>query len=654
MNKIDDTTLDELLKKVKDSAPAGDENFSSTDEFKAMFFKKACTAGRPRRGFWFTVRVLGSTAAVFVVLAIGYIINEQSDVCCYMGDYSYATDEIEFQEITCEGILSEEDSIDTSPAELVAMHRSNAVEPVASPVILRGIYGSTRAPGARGQLVPKDGGFPTAVGGSFMLNASPPPANPAYGNTEEYKSVTPNAFLSAKEKSLSTFGADVDNASYSLARSYVMDCRQLPPASAIRIEEFVNYFNYDYEAPHGDDKFGATFEMTDCPWAKEHKLLLIGLQAKNIKKDNLPRSNFVFLVDNSGSMHSSMDLVIEAMTALARQLRPDDTISLVTYGGGVNTLLDGASGTKKEEIISTLSKLTSWGYTPGSAGIQTAYGLARKHFVKNGNNRVVLITDGDFNVGTSSEGELVSMIEKERASEVYLSVFGVGYGNYKDNKLKMLANKGNGNYSFLDNKREAKKVMINEFAGGMFAIARDVKLQVEFNPGTVHSYRLLGYELRALENRDFRDDTKDAGEVGVGHQVTALYELVMQDAPAETKKAAVPEEHELKYQETTEKSSDDILTFRLRYREIEGDAPATEKEFVLAKEAAASANIEWASCAAEYALLLQDSPYKGSASFDAIRARAVKAIGEDKDSDRAEFLTLVNYSSEFEARSSEF
>lgn len=460
-------------------------------------------------------------------------------------------------------------------------------------------------------------------------------------NTEEYKGFIPNTFLSTKEQSLSTFGADVDTASYTNVRRMLMLESRLPPVDAVRIEEFINYFHYDYPAPKSSDKFAVSFEMMKCPWTPEHKLLLIGLQARKIELEKLPPSNFVFLVDTSGSMSNSMPLVIEAMSMLAKQLRPNDKVSLVTYGGGVQILLDGLAGEKKAGIIAKLEALRSCGYTPGGAGIQTAYQLARKHFIRKGNNRIILITDGDFNVGASSESELVRMVETERKSEVYLSVFGVGMGNYKDNKLKMLANKGNGNYGYLDNIREAKNALVNEYKGGMFTLARDVKLQVEFNSDKIHAYRLLGYELRKMENRDFRDDTKDSGEIGVGHQVTALYELVMEDAPENVKRKSLPDKQNLKYQKITNIRSDELLTFRLRYRDVEGNASATEKEFVLKDIPQKTMNVQWASCAAEFALLLRDSPFKGNATYEALRRRAVKLIGNDERGDRAEFLTLI-------------
>ncbi len=451
-------------------------------------------------------------------------------------------------------------------------------------------------------------------------------------NTEEYKYIEENQFLAAREQPLSTFGADADTASYTNARRMIMDEKRLPPRDAVRAEEFLNYFTYDYPKPQGDEIFNVTFEMGPCPWQKEHQLLLIGVQGKEIAREKLPPSNFVFLIDNSGSMSDQMPLLREAMSMLAAELRPVDKISMVTYGGGVSTLLDSASGSDKKAIMKIINKLESGGYTPGSAGIQTAYKLARKNFIPNGNNRIVLVTDGDFNVGVSSESELVEMVEKERNSFIYLTAVGMGYGNYKDNKLKMLANKGNGNYIYIDNPREARHALVNEMTGRMHTLARDVKFQLEFNPEKIHSYRLIGYELRKMESRDFKDDTKDSGEVGVGHQVTALYELVMADGK-NTAQAAEP----LKFQKTESTGEHGLLTFKLRYQLPEGDAPARQLDWELNEIPKSTANWQWAGAVAEFALLLRNSPNKGNASYLDILSRTE----EYRSGPRAEFREIV-------------
>ncbi len=641
MNKKNDLDVDAVLNELR-ASPMND-SFSSTEEFKKAFFNKAekVPTVRLHHPLWVALRFTTSIAAVFLIVVGGFFLydngggNKNGDIVCQM-------------------VMTEVPELEDESAPAPVVNEADPQAVVMPSSTKSTIVSLSRHAARRGKRTVK---AKMAVAETYDAMCAveceePPelcesitPIQPDF-NTEEYKSVTANPFLSAKEQSLSTFGADVDTASYTNARRYLLQENTLPPKDAVRIEEFVNTFSYDYAPPATGKKFGTTFEMMACPWAKEHQLLLIGLQAQKTDITNLPQSNFVFLVDDSGSMYDSMELVIEAMTLLTKQLRAGDTVSLVTYGGQVRILLDGAKASDQEKIVTKLQKLKAGGYTPGGAGIVEAYKLAEKHFIKKGNNRIVLITDGDFNVGASSELDLVKMIEEKRKSEVYLSIFGVGQGNYKDNKLKMLANKGNGNYTYLDNIREAKNAMVNEFSGGMFVLARDVKLQVEFNPNKVYAYRLLGYELRKMENRDFRDDTKDAGEVGVGHQVTALYELVPADVAEEVKTKVLPQEQALKYQTVSAIASEEILTFRLRYRDIEGDAPVTEREFVFKTPPATTDNLAWASCAAEFALLLQDSPYKGDANYETLRKRAIKLLGEDENGARAEFLTLIRVAKE--------
>ena len=464
-------------------------------------------------------------------------------------------------------------------------------------------------------------------------------------NTEEYKTYDENRFLAVASHPLSTFGADVDTASYANVRRMIMQQNRRPPKDAVRIEEFINYFSYHYPQPEGDAPFAATFEMGECPWNPAHQLLLIGIQGKSIPLDDLPPSNYVFLLDNSGSMSGEMPLLRESMTLLAATLRPQDKLSIVTYAGSVKTLLDSVGGSDQKTIKAVLSQLTSSGFTPGGQGIVTAYDLAVKNFIKGGNNRVILVTDGDFNVGVSSESELISLIEAKRDTGVYLTTIGMGTGNYKDNKMKMFANKGNGNYIYLDSLREARHALINEMTGRMFTLAKDVKFQLEFNPAHIFGYRLIGYELRNLDNRDFNDDAKDSGEVGVGHSVTALYELVMADAPDEAKTIVTGNVDPLKYQNATApvaaEASGELLTFKLRYQEPEGNAPSTLLTFVLPAVPPQTENWHWASAVAEFALLLRDSAFKGSADYDALRQRAGHHLGTDPEGLRAEFLALV-------------
>ncbi len=460
-------------------------------------------------------------------------------------------------------------------------------------------------------------------------------------NTEEYKYLKEKGFIQTLSNPLSTFGADVDTASYTNTRRFLLKDNTLPPCAAVRIEEFLNYFQYNYPVPQGDARFNVHFESMNAPWAPERKLLLAGIQAQQVEKSKLPPSNFVFLIDNSGSMDHVFPLVIEAMETLADQLRENDRISIVTYGGEVSTLLDGGSGKNKEAVKQKIRALNADGFTPGGAGIIQAYRLAHKHFIKGGNNRIVLITDGDFNVGVSSESELVDLVEKERNSGIYLSAFGVGYGNYKDNKLKMLANKGNGNFSYLDTVREARRVMVNEMSGKMFTLAKDVKFQIEFNPAKVAAYRLIGYELRELAARDFNDDSKDAGDVGVGHQVTALYELIMNDAEDKVKKQYLGNIDALKYQKSHTVTSSDILTFKLRYQLPEGNNPSTLQNFIVRTLPPSADNIQWASAVAEFGMLLRKSEFKGNADYIQLRRRAQKFLGDDQDGKRTEFLNMV-------------
>lgn len=431
-------------------------------------------------------------------------------------------------------------------------------------------------------------------------------------NTEEYNEIIENSYMSVAESPLSTFSADVDTASYTNIRRMINDGSAIPP-DAVRIEEMINYFSYDYPEPEGDDLFTVTRELADCPWNDESKLLLIGVQAKNINYDDLPASNFVFLLDVSGSMYDSnkLPLVVAAMKLLTENLREEDRISIVTYAGDDAILLDGASGEDKMEINSILDSLEAGGSTQGSAGIQTAYELAEKHFIEGANNRVILCTDGDLNVGITSESALTELITEKAETGVFLSVLGFGTGNIKDNKLEALADNGNGNFSYIDSILEAKKVLVEEMGGTLFTVAKDVKFQVEFNPAQVKGYRLIGYENRLLSDEDFADDTKDAGEVGAGLRVTVLYEIVLPDSEIE-----VPDKN-LKYQgESLIGNSDEWLTVSIRYKLPDEDEsqleayPVTDKLY----SGDPSENLQFAACVAEFGMLLRDSEYKGSAT----------------------------------------
>ena len=459
-----------------------------------------------------------------------------------------------------------------------------------------------------------------SIGSSCGNAPAMPESNTPVFDTEEYKTVGERPFVAVATNPLSTFGADVDTAMYADLRRMVLDEDRLPPPEAVRLEELVNYFDYDYPAPKGGKVMKPHFELGSAPWAPGRKLLLVGVQAEPPDREKLPPSHYVFLIDNSGSMDFVFPMVKEAMTLLARQLRPGDKVSMITYGGSVKVLLEGCSDIEK--VCQKIAGLSASGCTPGGEGIRKAYAVAEKHFIAGGNNRIVLITDGDFNVGASSEAELIEMVKARRDSGIYLSVAGCGMGNYKDNKVKMLANKGNGNAFYLDTPREAKRVFVHGMTGNMYALARDVKFQVEFNPAKVFAYRLLGYELRDMADRDFRDDGKESGTVGMGQQVTILYEIVPADAPEKVKAAAVPETPPLKYAATAANGSDELLTFRMRWRKPQGKGAAKETSEAVASIPAAGEALGWAAAVAEAALALRNSRFAPGASLDHAAAEA--------------------------------
>ncbi len=431
-------------------------------------------------------------------------------------------------------------------------------------------------------------------------------------NTEEYSAINDNVFKSVLTAPLSTFSADVDTASYSNLRRMIND-GSLPYPDAVRIEEMINYFYYDYPEPEGTEPFSVTTEITDCPWNKDTKLMLIGLQAKKIQTEKLPPSNLVFLLDVSGSMEepNKLPLMKRAFSLLTEQISPRDKISLVTYASSDKVLLSGVTGENKGTILSALDSLSAGGSTAGSQGIITAYKLAEENFIPNGNNRIILGTDGDLNVGVTSEGELKRLIEDKRKTGVYLSVMGFGTENIKDNKMETLADNGNGNYSYVDSISEARKVLVEEMGATLHTVAKDVKFQVEFNPKYLKGYRLIGYENRLLENEDFADDTKDAGEIGSGHRVTVLYEIVPVDSPFKI------QESTLKYQSPATIESNDLLTVNIRYKEPDVNE-STLLSYPLPENTYSSSmsdNLKLASSVAEFGMLLRKSEHSGTASF---------------------------------------
>jgi Ca-activated chloride channel homolog len=464
-------------------------------------------------------------------------------------------------------------------------------------------------------------------------------------NTEDYDNIVENGFKKVTDDPLSTFSIDVDAASYSNVRRFLQN-GQLPPAGAVRTEEMINYFKYQYPQPTGVDPFSINTEISDCPWNPHNKLLLIGLQGKNIAVDKLPPSNLVFLIDVSGSMmdQNKLPLVKASMKMLTDQLRENDRISIVVYAGRAGVALQATDGSEKIKIKTAIDALEAGGSTAGVEGIQLAYKIAQQNFMKRGNNRIILCTDGDFNVGVSSDDDLVRLIEQERNKGIFLTVLGYGMGNYKDNKMQQLADKGNGNHAYIDGLSEAKKVLVNEFGGTLFTIAKDVKLQVEFNPAVVAGYRLIGYENRMLQKEDFNDDKKDAGELGSGHTVTALYEII----PAGVRSSFLKDVDPLKYQHDKKKKpssfDDEMVTIKLRYKAPGGDASKLILHTVSNEPASiknVSDNFRFAASVAGFAMLLRDSPYKGNMDFDKVISVAKGALGKDQEGYRKEFISLV-------------
>ncbi len=460
-------------------------------------------------------------------------------------------------------------------------------------------------------------------------------------NTEDYSTITENGFKRVTDNPLSTFSIDVDAASYSNMRRFINN-GQLPPKDAVRIEEMINYFNYNYEQPTGDDPFSINTEVTTAPWNDKHLLVQVGLQGKKLAMDNLPPSNIVFLLDVSGSMDSpnKLPLLKSSLKMLTNELRAQDKVSIVVYAGAAGLVLEPTDGNDKQKIMEALDRLQAGGSTAGGAGIRLAYEVAKKHFVKGGNNRVILATDGDFNIGESSNAGMERLIEEKRNEGVFLTVLGFGMGNYKDSKMEILADKGNGNYAYIDTMKEAKKVLVNEFGGTLFTIAKDVKIQVEFNPAHVQGYRLIGYENRLLNDEDFNDDKKDAGELGSGHTVTALYEIIPTGVESEFLKDIDP----LKYQEKKvvgNANSSELMTVKFRYKAPDGDVSKLITKTVKKGVKNPSENLNWASAVAGYGMLLRDSEFKGDLDFKKVLTIAKSAKGIDEHGYRAEFIQLV-------------
>lgn len=482
----------------------------------------------------------------------------------------------------------------------------------------------------------------TAPAGGPVAKTAPPttdPKNPDKAKEEAYGTIVENPFRSPLVAPRSTFSADVNTASYSNVRRFIREGK-LPPRDAVFLAEMVNYFPYQYPEPVGDAPVSLTLDLAPCPWKPEHKLARIGVKARTLLPHEQPRRNLVFLIDTSGSMapDSRLPLVQQSLELLVPHLTPADRVSVVTYAGDAGLKLPPTAGDQKGRILEAIRSLRAGGGTHGEGGIRLAYETARRSFIDGGANRIILCTDGDFNLGQTSDSEMVQLIERERASRVFLTVLGYGMGNLKNQKLEEIAKHGNGHYAYIDSPREAHKVFVEQ-GGALVCVAKDVKFQVEFNPARVNAYRLIGFENRLLKDEDFKDDAKDAGDIGSGHTVTALYEVVPVGV-----KIDLPGVDPLKYQTPPQPgtATDEWLMVKMRYKQPDGDA---SKELAAALPAAAEKppgeDFRFASAVAEFGLVLRDSPYKGSANLATVRSRAEGAKEFDPHGHRAEFVELV-------------
>ena len=477
-------------------------------------------------------------------------------------------------------------------------------------------------------------------GGGEYVPYQPP--NVVVHNTEDYDPIDYNTFQDARLNPLSTFSIDVDTASYSNVRRF-LEMGQRPPKDAVRTEELINYFQYDYPEPNSEQPFSVTAEVAPCPWKPAHRLVHIGLQGRRIPDDELPPRNLVFLLDVSGSMAQTnkLPLLQSSMRLLTKQLGAEDRVAIVVYAGAAGLVLEPTPGSDRRTILKAIDRLQAGGSTAGSQGIQLAYEVASKSFIEGGANRVILATDGDFNVGVSSRGGLEELIEDKRDSGIFLTVLGFGMGNLKDATMELLADKGNGNYAYIDSHQEAEKVLVREVGATLVTIAKDVKIQVEFNPAKVSAYRLIGYENRILAAEDFNDDKKDAGELGAGHTVTALYEVVPVGVELDTGSV-----DPLRYQQARPPGpaaqSNELLTVKLRYKNPDAwVSTRLEHQLYDSPHGVESESVKFSAAVAAFGMLLRDSEFKGDASFDMVLELARESRGDDPYGDRAEFLKLV-------------
>lgn len=462
------------------------------------------------------------------------------------------------------------------------------------------------------------------------------------GVGEDYAKIKENAFKNVQLAPLSTFSIDVDKAGYSNVRRMINNGQQIPP-DAVKVEEMINYFSYNYKEPTGDDPFSINTEIASSPWNSQTKLVRIGLKGKDITKGNVPASNLVFLLDVSGSMNNvnKLPLLKESLRILVEQLREQDKVSIVVYAGAAGVVLESTSGINKEKILKAINNLNAGGSTAGGQGIELAYKIAKENFIKDGNNRIVLATDGDFNVGASSNQSMEDLIVEKRKEGIFLTVLGFGMGNYKDSKMEILADKGNGNHAYIDTMQEAKKVLGTEFFGTMYTIAKDVKIQVEFNPNKVQAYRLIGYENRLLNDEDFNDDKKDAGELGSGHTVTAFYEII----PVGVESDYIKSIDNLKYTKVTNvKNTNELLTVKFRYKDPDGDVSKLLVNTVIDTNKSyneASEDFKFSAAVALFGLQLRDSNFINTKNSSDVIALAKAGKGVDEDGYRAEFIRLV-------------
>lgn len=470
--------------------------------------------------------------------------------------------------------------------------------------------------------------------------------------TIDKKPSNENQFLAVKTAPLSTFSIDVDNASYTMARK-ALNANHLPAPSNVRIEEFINYFKYQYKQPTGQHPFSVNTEVAKCPWNPENYLVHVGLQGKQLDNSKLKPSNLVFLIDVSGSMGApdKLPLLRKAFKMLVNNLSEQDKVAMVVYAGNAGLVLPPTSGANKQKIMEALDRLQSGGSTAGGEGIKLAYKIAKQHLIKDGNNRIILATDGDFNVGASSDEAMQRLIEEKRKEGIFITVLGLGMGNYHDSKMEVIADKGNGNYYYLDNLNEAYKVFGKELKGTLFTIAKDVKIQVEFNASVVKSYRLIGYENRLLANSDFRDDTKDAGEIGAGHTVTALYEVNLYRTPQSAVRVdqdQIPTDFE-----ATRFNNEQLMNVWLRYKKPNGTKSIETNQIISINQRSvdeASNNFRFSAAVASFGMLLRNSQYKGNATYQTVLKLAQGAKGKDNNQYRAEFIDLVNKASRIKAQ----